>query len=405
MDEAHPTLVFISVAYGSQLLEALCLLDALRNDYPDVVTVVGGGLVNSCIRSPEDVSGPIAELANYIYVGDGELLLASLAASGPEIMHRCSRPAGERARHVTAARLAKEEGYEETTPPPDFAQCAPEQYLSPRVVLPYRFRSDCYWGRCVFCVDHVHGTHLHPVRNMAAHLDRIEALVCRHDACGISLLDSAVRPSELAAFAEGVIARGLPIVWQTNARFEKELCADGLLETLYEGGCRFLRFGLESASASVIRRMKKGTDLQTARRILMKCRDVGILSHTYVMIGFPEETEDDRRQTREFVLDPDSRPDGLSITQFTLYRDSELGRKLAVGKRRKDGWHTGERGFHSEELDAFEANLVAEFFSPPHPCRVLMSPAHTVALYDSTRTWHTPVEEEKDERGHGHDKD
>jgi hypothetical protein len=386
IESFQPAVVFISVTFGSQFLEALALADVLQRRKDCGTIVIGGGMVNSCVRRVVDVAGPLRELVDIVYVGDGEILLSAIAEDGLDILETCSQETAGRARLLTASCLAQGR-HTYSTPAADFGDCPISSYLTPSVVLPYRFESVCYWGKCTFCADHLYRSLLTPMATMSKHLDCIEQMVYRHGTEGINLLDSAVHPANLSRFAKGVVSRGLPLVWGTNARFEHGLLDNGVLETLHDGGCRFLRFGLESASAPLLRAMGKGIDVSTAGMILKRCREVGIRSHAYVMVGYPGETPDDRMRTREFLLNTTTRPDSFSISQFILYGSSALAGQGTAQGRSNTGWAIGNSTQMREDLDEFSAEVGKAFFDTHESSGVLISPAHTLALYETTQAW------------------
>jgi hypothetical protein len=74
-------------------------------------------------------------------------------------------------------------------------------------------------------------------------------------------------------------------------------------ERLRRMGVRKLFFGLESGSQAVLDHMDKGLRLGAARRALRDCAAAGIAAHVFTIVGFPEETEAQARETVQFLLD------------------------------------------------------------------------------------------------------
>ena len=60
----------------------------------------------------------------------------------------------------------------------------------------------------------------------------------------------------------------MPFTWYGFARFTNQLSDLEFCRALYRSGCRMLNLGLESGDQSVLDAMGKGTDLETASRIL-----------------------------------------------------------------------------------------------------------------------------------------
>ncbi|NQU45374.1 radical SAM protein, partial [bacterium] len=76
---------------------------------------------------------------------------------------------------------------------------------------------------------------------------------------------------------------------------------------LKRAGCTNVGFGVESGDQEMLDRMKKGTRVEQAERAFEICRETGLVSHAYFIIGLPWETRDSLKKTYELVLrlDPD----------------------------------------------------------------------------------------------------
>jgi len=61
-------------------------------------------------------------------------------------------------------------------------------------------------------------------------------------------------------------------------------------------------FGVESGDAAVLRSIKKGIDLKKAVDLVREARALGIVTHGFFMIGFPNETEEAVQRTIDFAL-------------------------------------------------------------------------------------------------------
>ncbi len=88
-----------------------------------------------------------------------------------------------------------------------------------------------------------------------------------------------------------------------------------LLELMYKSGCREISFGVESGNeklrTEVIRKHIKNVQFIEAFKL---CREIGIRTIAFCMLGFPSETRKDMYQTYEFCLK--LKPDimGLHLT-------------------------------------------------------------------------------------------
>ena len=73
-----------------------------------------------------------------------------------------------------------------------------------------------------------------------------------------------------------------------------------MLEYFYETGVRHLMLPVESGSQRVLTHlMKKPLKLDISQRVANDCRELGIYTNTFIMIGMPGETKDDIEETRK----------------------------------------------------------------------------------------------------------
>jgi radical SAM superfamily enzyme YgiQ (UPF0313 family) len=81
---------------------------------------------------------------------------------------------------------------------------------------------------------------------------------------------------------------------------------------LKQTGCRRISFGAESGSQKVLDAMTKGSTVDQIRRTAEICREVGIESYFYMMVGYPGETWEDLK--RSVALLRETHPDQFSTT-------------------------------------------------------------------------------------------
>lgn len=92
---------------------------------------------------------------------------------------------------------------------------------------------------------------------------------------------------------------GHAIRWGANSRidtFDEERA-----DAMAGAGCYIVSFGVESGSQGMIVKMKKNINLDDVSRAVDLCRNHGILSMLYFVIGLPWETRDTIRETVEFA--------------------------------------------------------------------------------------------------------
>lgn len=112
------------------------------------------------------------------------------------------------------------------------------------------------------------------------------------------------------AFCRAMIASGEGFAWTCSARTD---CVDSeLLQLMAESGCNGIFFGIETGSQRLQRVIDKDLDVSQARRIVAEAERLGIRTTVSLITGFPEENEEDLRETASMYIDslrhPHSQP-------------------------------------------------------------------------------------------------
>ncbi len=105
---------------------------------------------------------------------------------------------------------------------------------------------------------------------------------------------------ELEKFCDEIIKNKLNIQWFSNAIIRNDMNKN-LLKKMKLSGCVYLRYGLESGSNRILKRMKKGFTKEIASRVLQDTFESGIQTHINIIVGFPGETEKDFNETLFFL--------------------------------------------------------------------------------------------------------
>lgn len=269
LDKGSTGMVGISLNYLSQALSAFAMIGFIKQRFPGLRIVLGGGLVTSWMKRP-GWSDPFGGLVDHYVAGPGE---------GP-LLDLLGAPKGAQERST-----------------PDYSQLPIAEYLSPGFVLPYSGSSGCWWNRCSFCPEAAEDNPYHPVPAAQAMKD-IDALTAATRPVLLHLLDNAVSPALMAALMDS--PPGVP--WYGFARIGRELADPDHCRELKASGCVMLKLGLESGDQGVLDRMQKGIDLDTASQALVNLRRAGIAAYVYLLFGTPEESEAEARRTLAFTV-------------------------------------------------------------------------------------------------------
>ncbi|TBR21314.1 radical SAM protein [bacterium] len=228
--------------------------------------------------------------------------------------------------HAEGLGLPKDAGFAAYpyVPSPPLETFAPKPVLWTRVS-----ERRCYWSRCSFCVQNAKYDNPQPpsLGEVEGSLDKLSALA----AAGYEYLvfsDEALSPSVLKALSEGILRRGLKLKWSCRCRIETSFTPE-ILARMREAGCYEILFGLESASARMLKLMEKhdkGLDLDAVRALWRRCDAAGIGVHITMIAGFPGDTPEDSALTADFVSEAlrGVRHATFKLNYFSLFPDTPV---------------------------------------------------------------------------------
>lgn len=318
----QPHVVGISIPSMSQMLAGMTLAYLVKTETACHVTV--GGPHMSMLREVLPNVPALFDLFDSAVVMDGEVPLLQLVravATGsdlsyiPNLIYRNNKE--------IRVNLRKPQEKIQDLPLPDFDGLPLNKYLAPRLVLPLLTARGCYYGKCAFCnVGYGEPEAFSQLR--AEHLaEQMLALRKKYDTPYIFLADEAVTPRNLRGLSPLLEHEG--ILWGGSVRFEKVISAD-LLQSMANGGCTMILFGLESASEQVTQFMLKGTEVEHMSRILHESHAAGLWNHTFFFFGFPGETIDHAQETVNFLFEHKDLIHSAALGTFLMERDSPAHR-------------------------------------------------------------------------------
>jgi len=316
-----PSVVGLSLIFRNQLLCGAALATLLRRALPGVHVTLGGELVSAWVDRLETTH--LMDLADSVVPYEGELPLLALAEGRPlaEVPNLCWRDDdGVLHKNPTekVATLAE-------VPTPDFGFAPWDLYFAPERTAPMVSARGCYWNRCTFCPEVINPeSKLRIARgdDLTRQLDEVHA---RHGVTMFHFIDSAMPAKALRAIAAHVVEEDRPYRWYGFSRLEPYLFADGFAETLYAGGCRMLKLGLETASQRLLDAMDKHQDVGDVGRVLTALHGAGILVHAFLMFGTPFEEEEDAESTRRFVAEHGEHVQFMNCSLMNLAHGSPMG--------------------------------------------------------------------------------
>ncbi|MEN9479154.1 MAG: hypothetical protein RLZZ298_549 [Pseudomonadota bacterium] len=313
VDRNNPNIVLLSVPFPGSVYAAFRMAQAIKAHNPSIVTVLGGGWVNTELRELKEAR--VFDYFDYVTLDDGERPILALLEHLED-----KRPRLNLVR--TYARVdGKVRYFNNSEPDVPFAEVGTptwdglplDRYLSLLDMLNpmHRLWSDgrwnkltvahgCYWKKCSFCdvsLDYIGRYDGAPAELL---VDRIESIIEETGQTGFHFVDEAAPPKALKSLADELQRRNRSISWWGNIRFEKSFTPE-LCNQLADSGCIAVSGGLEVASDRLLTLMKKGVSVDQVARVTRSFSDAGILVHAYLMYGFPTQTIQDTVDALEYV--------------------------------------------------------------------------------------------------------
>ncbi|HEY3387519.1 MAG TPA: radical SAM protein [Saprospiraceae bacterium] len=310
----HPTLVSLSVPFPGNLFAALKCGQWIKQHFPDIKIVMGGGYPNTELRSLSDPR--VFEFVDFICLDDGEaplkVLLSFLEGRiDSTMLKRTFTLIDGIVTYCNGSLLPDIK--QEFVGTPDYSGLPLKKYLSV-IQLPnpmHRLWSDgrwnkltmahgCYWGKCTFCDISLDYIKNYEASSATLIVDRMEQLIEQTGERGFHFVDEAAPPALMKAVALEILSRKLAVTWWTNIRFEKSFHYD-LCRLLAASGCVAVSGGLEVASDRLLQLIAKGVTVEQVSRVTDYFNRAGIMVHAYLMYGFPTQTVQETIDSLEVV--------------------------------------------------------------------------------------------------------
>ncbi|MDE0144869.1 MAG: radical SAM protein [Nitrospira sp.] len=299
--DENPGLIGVSITATSQIIPGLTLCRLIKEANPDIHVTVGGSIFTRLVDNLRRCDR-LFQVTDDFIVFEGEKALLELVnqlegkknfAKVPNLIYR------ENGKVIVNQPFYSENLAEH--PAPNYDGFPLNRYLAPKTVLPVQFSRGCYYKDCAFCaltLDHQNFRQKDPIKVV----DELEALSQKYDTPFFFFTDECLALSPTRRLCKEILKRQCDFQWTAELRFEKNLSRE-LLTLMRDAGCHKIVFGLETYNKRMMDFMQKGITQENVDRICSDCVDLGIGVHCYVIVGFPTETEDEARETMNFVLD------------------------------------------------------------------------------------------------------
>ena len=361
-----PDIIGISVPGSMSIDDALRLSKSVKkHDIP----VVWGGPTASLIPELVLKSG----LVDYVVMGDGEMvfleLIKALNMKTPlsEITGLAYIKNGEpvinkKRKLVDLAEL----------PIIDFTFVDPTRYYFQNrgcKKMLHVYSSKGCSGLCTYCYNSGYVKGQWRARPSEYYINELKYLIENYHIDGVYFVDDLLSSNReyLRSFCSKLIESNLGIFWSCDMR--TDLCEKEDLRLMYEAGCRWIMFGIESGTEEGQKIIKKNLDLQKTKEIMDYLDEIGIFTTVTFVTGFHYQTEEDLKATVQYILELNAKVKIGGI--YGPFPGSEMYQDLVKGKRIKafesfQDWSRNANmhtiGNNLSEVPSIELRVIANCF-------------------------------------------
>lgn len=117
-------------------------------------------------------------------------------------------------------------------------------------------------------------------------------------------VNPTVNDKRIREICEEIIRRNLKVIWKISSGTKVETLRDeSIIELMARAGCRYISISPETGSPRILKKMNKPFNLDLAIRLVKKMNDMGIHSQACFVLGYPDESDEDRQMTWQMVHD------------------------------------------------------------------------------------------------------
>jgi radical SAM superfamily enzyme YgiQ (UPF0313 family) len=115
-------------------------------------------------------------------------------------------------------------------------------------------------------------------------------------------LNPTIQDKRTRAICQALIDRKLNITWKIVAGTKVESIKDETtIDLMAKAGCRYISISPETGSERILELIDKPFKIDHAATLIRRMNSVGIASQACFVLGFPGESDGDRRKTKELV--------------------------------------------------------------------------------------------------------
>jgi magnesium-protoporphyrin IX monomethyl ester (oxidative) cyclase len=311
IQKRKPDIVGIANPFTCQVDNAVRVADIVKEVDPSILTVVGG---------PHVTVVPLeflkeAKNVDIAVIGEGEYAMLDII-SFFEGRIEISEVQGIAYRKDDAVVLNSPRPFIKNLdelPYPAYHLVNMEQYLNPKKIE-YRSFKDraismitsrgCPFN-CCFCSVHLHMGKMFRAHSANYVINHIEHVVNKYRVKTIFFEDDNLTfdLKRFEAICDRIIEKGIKFNWETPNGIRADYLTLNLLKKMKKSGCQSVFFGIESGDQYVLDNViGKNLELNAVMKVAKMCKDIGLRTGAFYIIGFPGEKKENMLRTVELAL-------------------------------------------------------------------------------------------------------
>ncbi|MBN2407411.1 MAG: tetratricopeptide repeat protein [Elusimicrobia bacterium] len=166
------------------------------------------------------------------------------------------------------------------------------------LISPFMMQQSCPHS-CIFCAASA-GRMVNMMSPKTA-VEYMKDIKQKHDVTGFFFINRTLNITRkyVDEFCDRILEEGLKVLWSDCVR--GEIFDEDLLKKMRAAGCISLVYGMETASPRMLKYINKSISPVHMREILRSTDEAGIWTRLEIICGYPHETEEDFRETLDFI--------------------------------------------------------------------------------------------------------
>jgi len=158
---------------------------------------------------------------------------------------------------------------------------------------------------CCFCSVHLHMGKAFRAHSVSYVIKHIEHVVNKYKVKTIFFEDDNLTfdLKRFEAICDQIIERRIKFNWETPNGIRADYLTREILKKMKKSGCQSVFFGIESGDQYVLDNViNKNLNLKTVEEVAKMCKEIGISTAAFYIIGFPGEKKEHMLRTVELAL-------------------------------------------------------------------------------------------------------